>query len=127
MSATYLDLDIKIINNKFEYSLFDKRNAFPFYIIRFPYASSNIPIRMFYSTIQAEILRICRASAQFRPFLDTCKPFVTRMIKQGAWKKELNFSLNKIISNHWEDFSKYANNKNIITRKILEQIEIQGI
>jgi hypothetical protein len=57
-AATFLDLDIKIMENKFVYSLYDKRNSFSFYIIRFPYISSNIPRKVFYSTILAEILRI---------------------------------------------------------------------
>ena len=85
-SATFLDLDISIQENKFEYKLFDKRNAFPFYIIRFPYRSSNIPNKMFFSTISAEILRICRASSQYVSFINACDPFMKRMRLQGAFK-----------------------------------------
>ena len=41
--ATFLDLQVEIYNGQFDYQLYDKRNAFPFYIVRFPYKCSNIP------------------------------------------------------------------------------------
>ena len=46
-----------------EYKLFDKRKALrvnqkELHIVRFPFLSSNMPNKMVYSTISAEILRI---------------------------------------------------------------------
>ena len=82
--ATFYDLEIKIVNNKFVYHLFDKRDSFNFYIVRFPYKSSNIPCKIFMSTIGAETLRICKASSTFFHFIRCCAPFYRRMCKQGA-------------------------------------------
>ena len=45
--ATFLDLDINIVDGKFVYKLFDKRNAFPFFIVRMPDYSGNIPAHVF--------------------------------------------------------------------------------
>ena len=55
--ASFLDLKIFVSENKYELSLFDKRDAFPFAIVRMPHRSSNIPNKMIYSTICAEVLR----------------------------------------------------------------------
>ena len=66
------------------YKLYDKRNAFPFAIVRFPYRCSNMPSKMFYSTISAEILRICRASVKYHNFVTAADPFPKRMTRQGV-------------------------------------------
>ena len=52
--ATFLDLDISVNDNKFEIKLFDKRDAFPFSIVRMPFYSSNIPSSIFYASIGAD-------------------------------------------------------------------------
>ena len=47
--GTFLDLKIEIREEKFLISLYDKRDNFPFSIVRMPYLDSNIPSRIFYS------------------------------------------------------------------------------
>ena len=59
--ATFLDLDIKIKNHKFQIDLFDKRDSFPFSIVRMPEKSRNIPSNIAYMSIGADCLRIARA------------------------------------------------------------------
>ena len=54
--ATFLDLGIKILDNKFIYKLF----GFP--IVRMPYATNNMPSKIFYSTFMSELLRIVKYS-----------------------------------------------------------------
>ena len=41
--TSFLDLDIKIKDWKFQFGLFDKRDSFPFSIVRMPDKSSNLP------------------------------------------------------------------------------------
>ena len=53
---SYLDLDLKKVERHLVVKLFDKRDAFPFSIVCLPFACSNIPTNMFYSSISAEIL-----------------------------------------------------------------------
>ena len=60
--ASFLDLNIKIKDGKFHFGLFDKRDSFPFSIVRMPGKSSNVPSSIVYSAIGAESLRIARAS-----------------------------------------------------------------
>ena len=56
--ATFLDLDITIEGDIFVYKLFDKRDKLPFFIIRMPYFSSNIPSSIFHAPTFLEFLRI---------------------------------------------------------------------
>ena len=46
--------------------------------------SSTIPSKMFFVTISAEILRICRATSSVVQFIKISKAFPHRMLKQGA-------------------------------------------
>ena len=68
---------------------------------------SNFPSKMFYSSITAEILRICRATSTYVDFLKTTKDFIIRMRKQGAQVDSLKNVLNKLIVWHSEDFIKF--------------------
>ena len=54
--ATFLDLDITIEDNLFVFKLFDKRDKFPFFIVRMPFFWSNIPSSIFYGSIFSEFL-----------------------------------------------------------------------
>jgi hypothetical protein len=121
-SATFLDMEISISNNKFEYKLYDKRNAFPFKIVRFPYRSSNMPIKMFYSTISAEVLRICRASSNFDFFRRACKPFLIRMKRQGAKKDGTRNSITRLVSRHSKEFGKFQHPKEQLVNTIINLV-----
>ena len=83
-TASHLDLDLEINDGIFNSKLYDKHEAFPFSVVRMPHRQSNMPSKMFYSTISAEVLRICRATSNFSDFLDSVKKLLKRMIKQGA-------------------------------------------
>jgi len=84
-----LDLDISIIGGKFITKLYDKRDTFSFSIVRLPHESSNSPSKMFYSTIAAEIMRICKAITLFRDFVISVKALINRMRFQVAVKSSL--------------------------------------
>ena len=77
--ATFLDLDITIENGIFVYKLFDKRDKFPFHIVRMPHASSNIPTTIFYGSIFSEFLRIARCSLLFQDFVPRAGELFARL------------------------------------------------
>ena len=52
--ATFLDLEINIRQGIFVYKLYDKRDTFPFFIVRMPDLTGNIPSSMFYGSILSE-------------------------------------------------------------------------
>ena len=62
---------------------FNKRDSFPFSIVRMPDKSSNAPSSIVYSAIGAESLRIARASNNPESFSTAIKPLIARMSRQG--------------------------------------------
>ena len=102
--ATFLDLDITISNNKFIYKLFDKRDAFPFFIVRMPYLCSNIPSFIFYGTFMSEVLRIARNTLLYEDFKPKASSLFNRMINQGGNKLKLASTLSKLVNNHSQEF-----------------------
>ena len=105
--ATFLDLDITIVDKQFITKLYDKRNDFHFSIARLPFKDCNIPSKIFCSCISTEVLRICRATSLYPDFLNSSKTLLTRMYNQGPCKNSLVTNLKKMLNNHSEEFSKY--------------------
>ena len=80
--------------------LFDKRDHFGFNITRLPFKDSNIPCNMFYSSIAAECLRICRATSSKVHATASIKIVVARMIKQGADPSKMESCISKMFNRH---------------------------
>ena len=117
-ACSFLDIKISIHNNSFFTSLYDKRDDYNFKIVRLPYRSSNIPKKMFISSIVTEILRIARVTSTFQSFLISTKTLIRRMIYQGAQVLEIKTSLHRIIKKDLEDFLKFS----LPTKVILSSI-----
>ena len=100
------------------YRLFDKRDDFPFSIVRMPYISSNIPESIFYSAMVGEFLRIARSTLLFTDFLPKTRELIHRLKNQGAVRQTSTRHLRKIIQRHQDDFSHFR----IETEEMLSQI-----
>ena len=105
--ACFLNLDISILDNMFVYKLYDKRDDFPFSIVRMPHIDSNIPQNIFYSAMKGEFLRIARSTLFIQDFLPRAKELLRRMHSQGSRSAPTKHSLRKIIISHKEDFQHY--------------------
>ena len=116
--ATFLNLDIKIEDRRFIYKLYDKRDDFPFFIVRMPHMSSNIPQSIFYSALVGEFLRIGRSTLRFEDFLPKAKELLDRMIAQGAKSSVSNKMILKIMSKHPEDFIQFKMDHNEILKSL---------
>ena len=99
-NTTFLDLHISLEDRVFTTKLFDKRDHFGFYITRMPYKSSNIPNKMFYTTISTECLRLCRATSGLDNAILSIKTLITRMLKQGAEKTKVTNCIRKAFNKH---------------------------
>ena len=114
--ATFLDLDITIVDGLFVYKLFDKRDAFPFFIVRMPNIKSNIPAYIFYGTFLSEILRIARCTLNYVDFLNRASLLYKRMVTQGGSEDKLAVQIRKANIKHPSAFLKYKiNNNKMIT------------
>ena len=60
--TTFLNLKIKIEYGKFILALFNKRDKFPFSIVRIANKSSNLPSYMFYSAIRGRNFAHCKSN-----------------------------------------------------------------
>ena len=119
--ATFLDLDISIADNTFVYKLFDKRDDFPFTIVRMPDLSGNIPSYVFYGSIMSEFLRIARCTLLLSDFVPRAKNLYKRMVSQGGSKNKVLAQIQKSISRHPQPFQKYNIPANQIISKIIEE------
>ena len=116
--ATFLDLDISVVDNKFVYKLFDKRDDFPFTIVRMPDLSGNIPSYVFYGSIMSEFLRISRCTLLLSDFIPRASALYKRMVNQGGSKNMVLRQIRKAMSRHPEPFQKYSSPPNQIMNKI---------
>lgn len=103
-SATFLDLSIEINEGKFSTHIYDKRDSFPFSITRMPYKDSNIPSRMFYGCIGAEILRIARTTTNKNNFIEHVNILLRRMKSQGSSPIFVQRMLKRIYGRHSSNF-----------------------
>ena len=99
-STNFLDLTISIENGVFVTRLDDKRDHFGFSITRLPYRESNIPCKMFYSSIAAESLRICRATTTSYNASLSVQALVKRMAKQGGDMSRMKYSIKRMVNRH---------------------------
>ena len=57
--ASFLYLNIKLKDENFHFGPFDKRDSFPFSIVRIPDNSNDVPSSIVYSAIGAEFVDNC--------------------------------------------------------------------
>ena len=119
--ASFLNLDITIKDGIFVYKLYDKRDAFPFSIIRMPYTSSNIPESIFYSAMVGEFLRIARSTLLYEDFLPKACELIRRLNNQGAKRYISSHNLRKVIHRHQEEFSRFNVKHEQIINDIINQ------
>ena len=105
--ATFLDLDITIKDNIFVYKLFDKRDKFPFHVVRMPHQSSNIPTTIFYGSIFSEFLRIARCTLLFQDFIPRVSELFHRMINQGGKSSLIIQQIKKLVIRYRSVFDKF--------------------
>ena len=95
-SVNFLDLNLKNMNGHVEVKLYDKRDNFPFSIVRLPFSSSNIPSSVFYNSVGAEILRIGRVSSTLENFVTAGKELLKRALNQGGREAKLERVLKRV-------------------------------
>ena len=120
--ATFLDLDIKISDGVFVYKLYDKRDEFPFFVVRMPDRSSNIPSYIFYGTIMSEIIRIARSTLLLDDLIPKMCALFKRMLNQGADRQKIVNQCKKAIINYSNIFDKFVTRYELIIEKIMKEI-----
>ena len=109
--TSFLDLNIKIKDGKFQFGLFDKRDSFPFSTVRMLDKSSNVPSSTVYSAIGVDSLIIASASNNPESFSTAVKPIIARMSRQGVSIEKINSSILKNFNKHHSDFNNVCQSK----------------
>jgi len=107
LSATFLDIEITIVDNKFSLKLYDKRDDFGFSIVRMPYASNNMPSRIFYSSFCSELLRIARCTTGKDDYLSSSCLLMDRMNAQGGEISRTRTALIQLYRNNQSCFAEF--------------------
>ena len=96
LGASYLDMDIKVDegSHKFGYTLYDKRNDFPFNVISMPNMRSNVPISPTYGVFYSQVIRIFKANNSFNDFINNIKTLVNKLVNQNFNVTTLYHNLN---------------------------------
>ena len=118
--ATFLDIDITLNDGIFIYKLFDKRDEFPFNIIRMPDFSSNIPSYVFYGTCLSEFLRIARATLLWTDFVPRAVDLSKRMLAQGGVHHKIILQFKKAMLRHPVPFHSFQMTSSDMIRKIID-------
>ena len=114
--ASYLDLlFIRDMSNNITTKLYDKRDAFGFHIVSFPFMSSNIPSAPAYGVYASQLIRYARCCSNYSDFLLRHRALVTRLLSQGYKVNRLSNTFKKFYGRHIDLFGQY-------TRKCLPNV-----
>ena len=97
--ASYLDLLFtQDKSNNITTKLYDKRDAFGFYIVNFPFMSSNIPSAPVYGVYASQLIRYASCCSNYSDFLSRHRALVIRLLSQGYKVNRLSNTFKKFYS-----------------------------
>ena len=106
--ASYLDLlFIRDKNNNKTTKLNDKRDAFGFHIVNFPFMSSNIPSAPAYGVYASQLIRYARCFSNYSDFLSRHRVLVTRLLSLGYKVNRLSNTFKKFYGRHTDLVGQY--------------------
>ena len=110
-TASYLDLlFIRDKSNNITTKLYDKRDAFGFHIVNFPFMSSNIPSAPAYGVYASPLIHYARCGSNYSDFLSRHRALVTRLLSQGYKVNRLSKTFKKFYGRHTDLVGQYKKN-----------------
>ena len=109
--ASYLDLLFtRDRSNNIATKLYDKRDAFGFHIVNFPFMSSNIPSAPAYGVYASQLVRYARCCSNYSDFLICHRALVKRLLSQGYKVNRLSNTFKKFYGRHTDLVGQYKKN-----------------
>ena len=109
--ASYLDLlFMRDRSNNITTKLYDKRDAFGFHIVNFPFMSSNIPSAPAYGVYASQLFHYSRCCSNYSDFLIRHRALVKRLLSQGYKVNRLSNTFKKFYGRHTDLLGQYKKN-----------------
>ena len=109
--TSYLDLLFtRDENGNITTKLYDKRDAFGFHIVNFPFMSSNIPSAPTYRVYASQLIRYARCCSNYSDFLSRHRALVTRLLSRGYKLNCLSHIFKKFYGRHTDIVGQYKKN-----------------
>ena len=108
-SCTMLDLSIRVVNGKFTYSSYDKRNDFNFEIVNYPTLQSNVPLKPSYGVFNSQLIRFCDVNSNIEGFKADLDTLVHKFLLKGFKLEALKARYKIFYSNNFRRWSKFGN------------------
>ena len=105
--ASHLDLLFTRDKNNINTKLYDKRDAFGFYILNFHFMSSNIPLAPAYGIYASQLFRYACWLSNYSDFLSRHRALVTRHPSQGYKVNRLSNTFKKFYGRHTDLVGEY--------------------
>ena len=106
--ASYLELlFIRDKNNNITTKLHDKRDAFGFHIVNFPFMSNNIPSALAYGVYAFQLIRYACCCSNYSDLLLCQRALVTRLLSQGYKVNHLSNTFKKFYGRHTDLVGQY--------------------
>ena len=106
--TNYLDLNIHIIDNKFVYKSYDKRNDFPFQVINYPDIKGNLPVAPTYGIFTSQLIRFCNINNKVEHLKEDVNLLVQKLLKQNFDMAILKYKYNRFCRDKIEDWAKFG-------------------
>ena len=84
--------------------------TFGFYIVNFPFMSSNVPSAPDYGVYASQLIRYARCCSNYSDFLSHHRALVTRLLSQGYKVNRLSNTLEKSYGRHNDLVGQYKKN-----------------
>ena len=109
--SSYLDLLFtRDQNNNITTKLYNKRDAFGFHIVNFPFMSSNFPSAPAYGVYVSQPIRYTCCCSNYSDFLSRHRALVTRLLSQGYKINRLSNTFKKFYGTNTDLVGQYKKN-----------------
>ena len=109
--ASYVDLLFtRDRSNNITTKLYDKRDAFGFHLVNFPFMSSNIPSAPTYGVYASQLVCYARCCSSYSDFLICHRALVKRLLSQGYKVNCLSNTFKKFYGRHTDLVGQYKKN-----------------
>ena len=106
--APFLDLNLCIPNDTVSTKVYDKRDAFDFDIVNFPFLDGDVPRRISYGVYISQLIRFARASSNLSDFNSRNKALTAKVLRQSYRYFKLRKAFSKFYRRHSALVEKYS-------------------